>query len=77
MTERVKRLVAGTGALTKLCHSHLLGFIEPELIASMGALSVDRRRSALQRGRRHRRSGDFWGWLGGQIRLQLESATLG
>jgi NAD(P)-dependent dehydrogenase (short-subunit alcohol dehydrogenase family) len=35
MTERVKRLVAGNAALTKLADSHLLGLIEPEDIASM------------------------------------------
>src|SRR5437762_270941 len=35
MTERVKRLVAGNTALTKLADSHLLGLIEPNDIASM------------------------------------------
>jgi NAD(P)-dependent dehydrogenase (short-subunit alcohol dehydrogenase family) len=35
MTERVKRLVAGNAALTKLADSHLLGLIEPEDIAQM------------------------------------------
>ena len=35
MTERVKRLVAGNTALTKLADSHLLGFIEPDDIAQM------------------------------------------
>jgi NAD(P)-dependent dehydrogenase (short-subunit alcohol dehydrogenase family) len=35
MTERVKRLVAGNAALTKLADSHLLGLIEPGDIASM------------------------------------------
>ena len=35
MTERVKRLVAGNAALTKLADSHLLGLIEPEDIARM------------------------------------------
>jgi NAD(P)-dependent dehydrogenase (short-subunit alcohol dehydrogenase family) len=35
MTERVKRLVAGNAALTKLADSHLLGLIEPEDIAHM------------------------------------------
>jgi NAD(P)-dependent dehydrogenase (short-subunit alcohol dehydrogenase family) len=35
MTERVKRLVAGNAALTKLADSHLLGLIEPEDIAGM------------------------------------------
>src|SRR3954454_20842265 len=35
MTERVKRLVAGNPALTKLADSHLLGLIEPEDIAGM------------------------------------------
>jgi NAD(P)-dependent dehydrogenase (short-subunit alcohol dehydrogenase family) len=35
MTERVRRLVAGNAALTKLADSHLLGLIEPEDIASM------------------------------------------
>jgi NAD(P)-dependent dehydrogenase (short-subunit alcohol dehydrogenase family) len=34
MTERVKRVVAGNPALTKLADSHLLGLIEPEDIAS-------------------------------------------
>lgn len=33
MTERVRRLVAGNAALTKLADSHLLGLIEPEDIA--------------------------------------------
>src|ERR1700730_16755817 len=35
MTERVKKLVAGNAALTKLADSHLLGLIEPDDIASM------------------------------------------
>ena len=35
MTERVKRLVAGNTALTKLADSHLLGLIEPDDIAPM------------------------------------------
>src|SRR3954466_9441682 len=35
MTERVKRLVAGNAALTRLADSHLLGLIEPEDIARM------------------------------------------
>jgi NAD(P)-dependent dehydrogenase (short-subunit alcohol dehydrogenase family) len=35
MTERVRRLVAGNAALTKLADSHLLGLIEPEDIAGM------------------------------------------
>jgi NAD(P)-dependent dehydrogenase (short-subunit alcohol dehydrogenase family) len=35
MTERVKRLVAGNAALTKLADSHLLGLIEPGDIANM------------------------------------------
>jgi NAD(P)-dependent dehydrogenase (short-subunit alcohol dehydrogenase family) len=35
MTERVKRLVAGNAALTKLADSHLLGLIAPEDIANM------------------------------------------
>jgi NAD(P)-dependent dehydrogenase (short-subunit alcohol dehydrogenase family) len=35
MTERVKRLVAGNAALTRLADSHLLGLIEPEDIAHM------------------------------------------
>ncbi len=34
MTDRVRRLVAGNVALTKLADSHLLGLIEPEDIAS-------------------------------------------
>lgn len=34
MTERVRRLVAGNVALTKLADSHLLGLIEPEDIAN-------------------------------------------
>ena len=34
MTERVKRLVAGNAALTRLADSHLLGLIEPDDIAS-------------------------------------------
>jgi hypothetical protein len=29
MTERVKKLVAGNAALTRLADSHLLGLIEP------------------------------------------------
>src|ERR1700686_1614993 len=33
MTDRVKRLVAGNAALTKLADSHLLGLIEPDDIA--------------------------------------------
>jgi NAD(P)-dependent dehydrogenase (short-subunit alcohol dehydrogenase family) len=35
MTERVKKLVAGNAALTRLADSHLLGLIEPEDIARM------------------------------------------
>ena len=35
MTERVKRLVAGNTALTKLADLHLLGLIEPDDIAQM------------------------------------------
>ena len=35
MTARVRRLVAGNPALTKLADSHLLGLIEPEDIAQM------------------------------------------
>jgi len=35
MTERVRRLVAGNAALTKLADSHLLGLIEPKDIADM------------------------------------------
>jgi NAD(P)-dependent dehydrogenase (short-subunit alcohol dehydrogenase family) len=35
MTARVRRLVAGNAALTKLADSHLLGLIEPEDIAGM------------------------------------------
>jgi NAD(P)-dependent dehydrogenase (short-subunit alcohol dehydrogenase family) len=35
MTERVRHLVAGNAALTKLADSHLLGLIEPEDIAGM------------------------------------------
>jgi len=35
MTERVRRLVAGNAALTKLADSHLLGLIEPGDIAGM------------------------------------------
>lgn len=35
MTERVRRLVAGNAALTKLADLHLLGLIEPEDIAGM------------------------------------------
>jgi NAD(P)-dependent dehydrogenase (short-subunit alcohol dehydrogenase family) len=34
MTERVKKLVAGNAALTRLADSHLLGLIEPDDIAS-------------------------------------------
>ena len=34
MTERVKKLVAGNAALTRLADSHLLGLIEPNDIAS-------------------------------------------
>jgi NAD(P)-dependent dehydrogenase (short-subunit alcohol dehydrogenase family) len=34
MTERVKKLVAGNAALTRLAASHLLGLIEPNDIAS-------------------------------------------
>jgi NAD(P)-dependent dehydrogenase (short-subunit alcohol dehydrogenase family) len=34
MTERVKKLVAGKAALTRLAASHLLGLIEPDDIAS-------------------------------------------
>jgi NAD(P)-dependent dehydrogenase (short-subunit alcohol dehydrogenase family) len=35
LTERVKRLVAGNAALTRLADSHLLGLIEPDDIAQM------------------------------------------
>jgi NAD(P)-dependent dehydrogenase (short-subunit alcohol dehydrogenase family) len=35
MTERVKKLVAGNPALTRLAESHLLGLIEPDDIAGM------------------------------------------
>jgi NAD(P)-dependent dehydrogenase (short-subunit alcohol dehydrogenase family) len=35
MTERVRRLVAGNAAMTKLADSHLLGLIEPGDIAQM------------------------------------------
>jgi len=35
MTERVKTLIAGNAALTRLADSHLLGLIEPDDIASM------------------------------------------
>src|SRR6202047_3856011 len=35
MTERVRRLVAGNVALSKLADAHLLGLIEPQDIASM------------------------------------------
>src|SRR5438132_1130336 len=42
MTERVKRLVAGNAALTRLANSHLLGLIEPDDIAS-SALPRQRR----------------------------------
>jgi NAD(P)-dependent dehydrogenase (short-subunit alcohol dehydrogenase family) len=35
MTERVRRLVAGNAALTRLADSHLLGLIEPDDIANM------------------------------------------
>jgi NAD(P)-dependent dehydrogenase (short-subunit alcohol dehydrogenase family) len=35
MTERVRKLVAGNAALTRLADSHLLGLIEPEDIAQM------------------------------------------
>ena len=35
MTERVKQLVAGNPALSRLADSHLLGLIEPDDIASM------------------------------------------
>src|SRR5262244_2246649 len=35
MTERVRKLVAGNAALTKLADSHLLGLIEPTDIANM------------------------------------------
>jgi NAD(P)-dependent dehydrogenase (short-subunit alcohol dehydrogenase family) len=35
MTARMRRLVAGNAALTKLADSHLLGLIEPEDIAGM------------------------------------------
>ena len=34
MTERVKKLIAGNAALTRLADSHLLGLIEPADIAS-------------------------------------------
>ncbi len=45
MTERVRRLVAGNAALTKLADSHLLGLIEPEDIAQMALyLSSDESR---------------------------------
>jgi NAD(P)-dependent dehydrogenase (short-subunit alcohol dehydrogenase family) len=36
MTERVKKLVTGNAALTRLADSHLLGLIEPDDIASTG-----------------------------------------
>jgi hypothetical protein len=39
MTERVKRLVAGNAALTKLAGSHRLGLIEPDDIARMALSS--------------------------------------
>src|SRR5438128_2844104 len=35
MTERVKKLIAGNPALTRLADSHLLGLIEPDDIAQM------------------------------------------
>jgi NAD(P)-dependent dehydrogenase (short-subunit alcohol dehydrogenase family) len=35
MTDRVRRLVAGNAALTRLADSHLLGLIEPDDIANM------------------------------------------
>jgi NAD(P)-dependent dehydrogenase (short-subunit alcohol dehydrogenase family) len=35
MTERVKKLVAGNAALTRLAQSHLLGLIEPDDIAGI------------------------------------------
>ena len=35
MTERVKKLIAGNAALTRLADSHLLGLIAPDDIASM------------------------------------------
>jgi NAD(P)-dependent dehydrogenase (short-subunit alcohol dehydrogenase family) len=35
MTDRVKRLIAGNAALTRLADSHLLGLIEPDDIAHM------------------------------------------
>ena len=33
-TDRVKKLIAGNAALTRLADSHLLGLIEPDDIAS-------------------------------------------
>src|SRR5690242_21957492 len=38
MTERVKKLVAGNAALSKLADAHLLGLIEPEDIAGMAQI---------------------------------------
>jgi NAD(P)-dependent dehydrogenase (short-subunit alcohol dehydrogenase family) len=35
MTDRVRRLVAGNAALTRLADAHLLGLIEPSDIANM------------------------------------------
>jgi NAD(P)-dependent dehydrogenase (short-subunit alcohol dehydrogenase family) len=35
MTERVRKLVAGNAALTRLAEAHLLGLIEPQDIADM------------------------------------------
>jgi len=35
MTERVRRLVAGNAALTRLADAHLLGLIDPQDIAAM------------------------------------------
>lgn len=34
MTDRVRRLIAGKAALTRLADSHLLGLIEPDDIAN-------------------------------------------
>jgi NAD(P)-dependent dehydrogenase (short-subunit alcohol dehydrogenase family) len=39
MTERVKKLVTGNAALTRLADSHLLGLIEPDDIASTALIS--------------------------------------
>jgi hypothetical protein len=68
MTERVKRLVAGNTALTRLADSYLLGLIEPDGIAQMALyLASDESRMTLTAGvrlsacildpRRPRRSG--------------------